>query len=114
MGGVGNGTGGRGDGDAGGCSGDGVGTGADGCLKGTGSVFAIFRRRVPEVHYDRGLQMILPDPTINPSLPPPEPMDPKGTRPPLNLVQVWLQVILIQMDVEKRAREKEANNVPHA
>lgn len=50
----------------------------------------------------------------NPALPPPEPRDPAGTRPPLDLLGMWVQVILIQMGIEKREQEKEQNKNPQS
>ena len=47
-----------------------------------------------------------PDPSANPALPPPQPPDPQGIRPPLNLPHLWLQVVLIQLGIEERAALK--------
>ncbi len=38
--------------------------------------------------------------------PPTHPPDPPNTRPPLDLPHLWLQVILIQMGIERRAALK--------
>jgi hypothetical protein len=40
-------------------------------------------------------------------LPPPEPPDPAGTRPPLDLLGMWCQVVLIQLGIERRVKAKE-------
>ena len=49
------------------------------------------------------------DPTHDPSpLPPPAPADAPGTRPKLDLLRMWVQVVLVQIGIERRELEKAA------